>query len=79
MSNHYLFLVSNDNWQFNFFTLFKGSSIKDVRTKWGRRVCQMRTLLLIVAYKRAKYTETGGAGGGVKNGKILRTSFMDGP
>ena len=39
-------------------------------------VCQMRTLLLIVACERPKYADTGGRG--VKNGQILRTSLMDG-
>ena len=37
----------------------------------------MRTLLLIFASKMPKYADTGERG--VKNGHILRTSFMDGP
>ena len=37
----------------------------------------MWTLLLIFACKRSKYANTGG--GGSKNGKILRTFFMDDP
>ena len=36
----------------------------------------MRTLLIMFASTRPKYA---GEGGGVNNGKILRTSFMDGP
>ena len=38
----------------------KGLSIKDVRTKGERGVCQMRTQLLIFAFKRAKYVDRGG-------------------
>ena len=43
----------------------------------GRGVCQMRTLLLIFTCKRPKYADIWGRGS--KNGKILRTSFMNGP
>ena len=36
-------------------------------------------LILPVNCKRQNFADVGGEGGGGKNGKILRTSFMDGP
>ena len=41
---------------------FKGPSIKDIRTKGGKGVCQMRTLLLILPVKGQNMRTQGGQG-----------------